>query len=884
MMMKKQWIGLVLVLCMLFAFATPVAAADVSFDGYTYDVGTNLKPIGNVDTVIGGNYYMYAAEETSKMIPFSYEVPRNGATVLIFYSEDGCPSSQMLFESMNGAEWVYDDRIEIVAIANAGTNPYYGSRFRNTYAPMCKDEIDWNIDGTSAMWQYFYKYYDTSVSTSLAWPFVVVITEEELTVNGEKDLYPVVQFAQHTEKEAAIAGKLFDADDIGQSLDYLMPGIQSNPESIQVPAIGNVNVDVCGTENYDTAKEVFALVNSERAKEDLPALVLDKNLTACAMQRAAELAVYYDHERPDGSSIKTVFDDLNYSYDKSANYIYGENIAAGEVAASAVMKEWMGSPQHKSNIMSPNYTRVGMGCFEVEGTIYWVQLFDNGSQSTSTALETTGSKSKYATVTTKSQYLNLSMKQEISLTKGETKFVNIVHTNHAKEVYYFDCIIKPHSYNESIVLANDILTNVGTVEWSNERQGLLLTRTDDGVGEAKVYIINDPLGYTINVNEMETLDTHTHSFSQWKQVTAASCSAEGKERRYCLCGEKEYKVIPKAHKPQTVEEKPATCKEAGLTAGTKCSACDEVLSGMEVIPKSDKHTALWYFGENKTPTCQKAGEKRGMQCDECGFFQPRETLEKLPHDQNTVVPGKAATCTATGLTDGKKCSMCGTVTVEQTVIPKSGHSEVTVPGKAATCTATGLTDGKQCSVCKTVTVKQTEIPKTSHSEVKLEGKAATCTEKGLTDGKKCSVCKTVTVKQTEIKALGHSWDNGVVTTEPTETTEGVRTFTCKTCKETKTSKIPMIDKDEPANPEDPKDPVNPGDPEDPKDPAPPGDPEDPKDPVTPGDPEDPADPENPVDKPTVFDDVEEKDYYCEAVAWAYDNKITAGMTETIFGP
>ncbi len=43
-----------------------------------------------------------------------------------------------------------------------------------------------------------------------------------------------------------------------------------------------------------------------------------------------------------------------------------------------------------------------------------------------------------------------------------------------------------------------------------------------------------------------------------------------------------------------------------------------------------------------------------------------------------------------------------------------------------------------------------------------------------------------------INALGHTWDEGVVTTEPTCTTEGVRTFTCTRCGETRTETIEAL--------------------------------------------------------------------------------------------
>ena len=38
----------------------------------------------------------------------------------------------------------------------------------------------------------------------------------------------------------------------------------------------------------------------------------------------------------------------------------------------------------------------------------------------------------------------------------------------------------------------------------------------------------------------------------------------------------------------------------------------------------------------------------------------------------------------------------------------------------------------------------------------------------------------------------HTWDNGVVTTEPTAEKDGVKTYTCTVCNETKTETIPRL--------------------------------------------------------------------------------------------
>ena len=66
---------------------------------------------------------------------------------------------------------------------------------------------------------------------------------------------------------------------------------------------------------------------------------------------------------------------------------------------------------------------------------------------------------------------------------------------------------------------------------------------------------------------------------------------------------------------------------------------------------------------------------------------------------------------------------------------------------------------------------------------------ATCGEVGRVDTI-CSNCGDVIATEVIPATGAHTWDNGTVTTEPTETTPGVRTFTCAVCSQTKTEVIP----------------------------------------------------------------------------------------------
>ena len=132
------------------------------------------------------------------------------------------------------------------------------------------------------------------------------------------------------------------------------------------------SVTVDGTENYDFANDVLALVNQTRAEKGVAPLKFDESLLETAMQRAAELSLYYSHTRPDGSDCFTA--------SSHAATRRSENIAIGYNTPDKVMNGWINSPGHYANIMDAEVTSIGIGCFiNSEGTYNWVQFFDNGT-------------------------------------------------------------------------------------------------------------------------------------------------------------------------------------------------------------------------------------------------------------------------------------------------------------------------------------------------------------------------------------------------------------------------------------------------------------------------------------------------------------------------
>ena len=180
-----------------------------------------------------------------------------------------------------------------------------------------------------------------------------------------------------------------------------------------------------------------------------------------------------------------------------------------------------------------------------------------------------------------------------------------------------------------------------------------------------------------------TIPAKGHSWDEGEITTSPTCENAGVKTYTCtVCNATKTEAIDATgHTPVEVAEQPATCTEAGHTAGTKCSVCDAILSGMEEIPATG-HTEV-------------------------------------------IDAAKAPTCTETGLTEGKHCSVCNEVLVAQEVIPATGHKPEIRNAVEATLTTPGYTGDTYCSVCNELLNQGQEIPKTgAHITWMIDGEVA----------------------------------------------------------------------------------------------------------------------------------------------------------------
>ncbi|MCA0972060.1 CAP domain-containing protein [Halobacillus litoralis] len=117
-------------------------------------------------------------------------------------------------------------------------------------------------------------------------------------------------------------------------------------------------------------QEVVELTNDERTERGLEPLQLDTELAAVAKDKSLDMLNndYFSHTSPTYGS---PFDMMQaYGVDYRAA---GENIAMGQQSPEQVVNAWMNSEGHRQNILSPNFTHIGVG--HTDDGNYWTQMF-----------------------------------------------------------------------------------------------------------------------------------------------------------------------------------------------------------------------------------------------------------------------------------------------------------------------------------------------------------------------------------------------------------------------------------------------------------------------------------------------------------------------------
>ena len=150
----------------------------------------------------------------------------------------------------------------------------------------------------------------------------------------------------------------------------------------------------------------------------------------------------------------------------------------------------------------------------------------------------------------------------------------------------------------------------------------------------------------------------------------------------------------------------------------------------------EEHTHTPVVDAAVPPTCTETGLTEGSHCSECGeVLVAQEVVPELGHTPKAV-EGKQPTCTDTGLTEGSVCDVCGETLTAQEVIDAAGH-------KAGEEVHENVIDGVSydkvvyCSVCKEELSRETvaltdSALKISGASLKIENDITVLVKSNLT--------------------------------------------------------------------------------------------------------------------------------------------------------
>ena len=150
------------------------------------------------------------------------------------------------------------------------------------------------------------------------------------------------------------------------------PVEQQPKESNTVPDNSNYIAEI--------EQAIFQRVNHERTAVGLPALSYNTTMQSYARIKSKDMGDngYFSHEDQQGNliTVKMKADGISYrAWGENIAYIKG--MTGNSALATRFMDNWMNSSGHKANILSTNFSSVGIGVYKIGDTYYATQEFYN---------------------------------------------------------------------------------------------------------------------------------------------------------------------------------------------------------------------------------------------------------------------------------------------------------------------------------------------------------------------------------------------------------------------------------------------------------------------------------------------------------------------------
>ena len=161
----------------------------------------------------------------------------------------------------------------------------------------------------------------------------------------------------------------------------------------------------------------------------------------------------------------------------------------------------------------------------------------------------------------------------------------------------------------------------------------------------------------------------SHTYGQWKETIAPTCTTKGTEEKTCtICGYSYKRSVDELghNYIQTVTE--PTCERRGYTTH-KCDNCDDLYVDTYVDATGHEYDE-WII--DKESTCTEEGSKHHV----CKVCESSETasIPKKDHIESDWIIDKEATTESDG-TKHKECTVCGDELIKGTInkLPSSNN-------------------------------------------------------------------------------------------------------------------------------------------------------------------------------------------------------------------
>lgn len=144
------------------------------------------------------------------------------------------------------------------------------------------------------------------------------------------------------------------------------------PFEVQAAAAKTLTVSFQATTYQNRARTLLKQINQLRKQNGVGELTMLADLEKVALQRAAELFVFFDHDRPDLTGYETAYADYKSLKDCMA---VAECVAAGYSKADEVFVEW--EENAADSLLDGDFTHAGLGCVYLKDSAneYYWELF-----------------------------------------------------------------------------------------------------------------------------------------------------------------------------------------------------------------------------------------------------------------------------------------------------------------------------------------------------------------------------------------------------------------------------------------------------------------------------------------------------------------------------